>query len=157
VGRPISLSRGLGEPQWQRLHAFVDGRDALRGRLQPVLHQQVQVVPLVQDPDVDLGVQLLQAAGLAVLLRDQLLVQRGDLDEEVIGRQIEVGRERLGRPALAVPLEDEGPRLVVPDDPVEVEELGELQLGIVREADCGVRQRVVTRRRSGASLLAQGD
>ena len=60
--------------------------DELRRRLEPVLHEQVQVVALVQHAHVDLGIELLHPARLAVLLGDELLVQRGDLDVEVVRR-----------------------------------------------------------------------
>ncbi len=63
--------------------------DELRRRLEPVLHEEVQVVALVEHLDVDLGVQLTQPARLAVLLRHELLVQRRDLDV--------TGRTRGGR------------------------------------------------------------
>ncbi len=79
--------------------------------------------------------QLTQTSSLAVLLRDELLVERRDLDEEVVRGQEEVGRERLRGVAVAVALEDEGARLVLPRDVVEVEQLRELPLGVVREVD----------------------
>ena len=107
----------------------------LRRFLQPELHQQVEVVALVEDLHVDLGVQLPQPADLAVLLGDQPLVERGDLDVQVVGRQVEVRPEGLGRLAGAVPLEGEFGGLVLPGNPVEVEQLGELPLGVVSEAD----------------------
>jgi hypothetical protein len=44
--------------------------------------------------------------------------------------------------ALAVLLEGERARLVLPDDAVEVEQLGELALRVVREPDLLVRERV---------------
>jgi hypothetical protein len=90
-------------------------------------------------------VELAQPARLAVLLGDELLVQRRDLDVEVVRGQVEVGCERLDRIALPVGLEREGARLVLPRDPVEVEELGELPLGVVREADLLVRERLAQR------------
>jgi hypothetical protein len=52
-----------------------------------------------------------------------------------VGGQVEVRRERLGRAALVVVLEGERPGLVLPRDVVEVEELGELPLRVVGEAD----------------------
>src|SRR4051794_30056366 len=75
--------------------AFTELLAELRRRLEPVLHEQMQIVALVQDLDADLGVQLSEPAGLAVLLRDELLVERGDLDVEVVRRQVEIGTERL--------------------------------------------------------------
>ncbi len=114
----------------------------LRRRFEAVLHQQLEVVALVQDLDLDLRVQLHQAACLPVLLGDQLLVERGDLDVEVVRREVEVGRERLRRVALAVALEHERARLVLPVDRVEVEQLRELSFGVVREADLLMGQRL---------------
>src|SRR2546429_748142 len=115
--------------------AFTELLAELRRRLEPVLHEQMQVVALVQNLDADFGVQLAEPAGLAVLLRDELLVERGDLDVEVVRRQVEIGAERLYGPTVTVAFQREGTRLVGPFDAVEVEELGELALRVVSEAD----------------------
>jgi len=112
----------------------------LGGFLQPVLHQQVEVVPLVEELDLDLRVQLPEASGLAVLLGHQLLVQGGDLDVEVIDGQVEVGAEALDRLVVLAPLQGKLSRLVLPGDPVEVEQFGELALRVVREADPLMRE-----------------
>jgi hypothetical protein len=96
------------------------------GRLQPVLHEEAEVVPLVEDLAPHLRIALSQAADLAVLLRDQLLVQGRDLDVLVVGGQVEIGGEPLGDVALGVPVDVEGAGLVVPLDLVEVEKPGEL-------------------------------
>ena len=117
------------------------GRHGLRRRFQAVLHEQRLVVALVEDLDLHVGIELAQAAHLPVLLGDQLLVERGDLDEQVVGREVEVGTEGLDGIALAVALENERTGLVLPRDAVEVEELGELALGVVREARVLVRLR----------------
>jgi hypothetical protein len=93
---------------------------------QPVFHEQVQVVALVKNLAFDLGVDLAQPADLAVLLGDQLLVQRGDLDEQVVLRQIEVGSEPLGRDTVVVPFDVERARFVLPFDLIEVEQSCEL-------------------------------
>src|SRR5262249_50565940 len=85
-----------------------------------------------------------EPARLAVLLRDELLVQRRDLDVEVVHREIEVGRERLHRPAVAVVFENERARLVLPHDAVEVEQLRELPLGVVRKTNQLVRKLFVS-------------
>jgi hypothetical protein len=125
----------------ERLHRLVDGQVLRRG-LQPVLDQQVEVVALVEELDLDVGVELPQATGLAVLLRHQLLVQRGDLDVEVVAGEVEVGTEGLDRASLLVPLKRELRGLVLPVDAVEVEQLGELPLRVVGEADPLVRERL---------------
>jgi hypothetical protein len=108
--------------------------------VEPVLGDQGEVVPLVEDLAPDVRVLLPEPANLAVLLGHELLVQRGDLDVEVVRGQVEVRRERLRGIAIAVPLEREGARLVLPRDRIEVEELRELPLRVVREADGLVRK-----------------
>jgi hypothetical protein len=91
-----------------------------RGRLEAVLHEQVQIIPLVQDPALDARIEILQAAGLPVLLGNQLLVQRCDLDVAIERRKVEVGRETLRRISVTIPLDVERCGLVFPFDLVEV-------------------------------------
>jgi hypothetical protein len=105
------------------------------GRLESVLHEQAEVVPLVEDLAPHLRVPLAEAADLAVLLRDQLLVEGRDLDVLVVRGEVEVGGEPLGDVALGVPVDVEGAGLVVPFDLVEVEKPGELPFGIVGKGD----------------------
>ena len=107
----------------------------MRGLFEPVLHQQVQVVLLVEDLALHVGIEAQQATNLPILLRDQLLVERRDLDVEVVLGQVEVGREPLRGIAITVPLDIERGRFVRPLDLVEVEELRELTLAVVREID----------------------
>ena len=76
-----------------------------------------------------------QSPDLAVLLGHELLVEGRDLDVEVELGQVEVGREALGRVALAVPVDVEGRGLVAPLDLVEVQQLRELPLAVVSEPD----------------------
>jgi hypothetical protein len=92
------------------------------GILEPVFHDQLDVVPLVEDLAADVWIELTQKTDLAVLLRDQLLAHRRDLDEQVLFGQVEVGREELARIAVAVPGNRERAGLVLPRDPVEVQE-----------------------------------
>ncbi len=107
----------------------------MRRLFQPVLDQQVQVITLVEDLALHVRIKLHQAARFTVLLRHQLLVERRDLDVEIERRQVEVGREPLRRGAASIPLDVEGGGLVAPLDPIEVEELRELTLAVVRERD----------------------
>jgi len=100
-----------------------------------VLHEQAEVVPLVEDLAPHLWVPLAETADLAVLLRDQLLVEGRDLDVLVVRGEVEVGGEPLGDVALGVPVDVEGAGLVVPFDLVEVEKPGELPFGIVGKGD----------------------
>jgi hypothetical protein len=105
------------------------------GLLEAVLHKEVQVVPLIEDLAANVGVELTEAANLAVLLRHELLVHRRDLDVDVFLRQVEVGPEVARGLVPVVPFDREGSRLVLPRDVVEVEQPGELALAGVREFD----------------------
>jgi hypothetical protein len=117
---------------------------------QTVLEQQVHVVALVEDLALDVGVELLQAAYLAVLLRHELLVERRDLDVEIELRKVEVGREAVRDVARSIPIDVERRRFVEPLDLVEVEELCELPLAVVGE----LYRRVGPRFGVGAALSA---
>ena len=116
------------------------------GLLETVFDHQVQVVALIEDLAVDVGVESLETTDLAILLGHQLLIHRCDLDEHLIVGQVEVRREPLGRLAVLIEIDREAPRLVVPGNSVEVEKEGELPLTVVSEID------VVCRR----ALCAQG-
>jgi hypothetical protein len=104
------------------------------GLLETVFHNQMQVVPLVEDLALDVGVVLLELADLLVLLGDELLIHRGDLDEDLVIQQVEVRCEELGRLAVFEP-DREAARLVFPRDTIEVEEESELPLTVVSEID----------------------
>src|SRR5262245_42581498 len=108
--------------------------------LEAVLRHQRQVVTLVEDLAVDAGVQLAQAADLPVLLGHQSLVERRDLDVQVVLGKVEVGREPLHHVAVPVPLEIERRGLVLPVDLIEVQELRELAFAGVRERHRVARQ-----------------
>jgi hypothetical protein len=88
---------------------------------------------LIEDPALDPGIERLQAPGLAVLLRHQLLIEGRDLDVAIERREIEVGREPLRGITAAIPFDVERRRLVGPLDLIEVEQLGELKLAVVRK------------------------
>src|SRR5512141_1039742 len=118
--------------------------------LEPVLLDEREVVALVEDLAVHARVQLAEAAHLPVLLRHELLVQRRDLDVEVVLREVEVGGEPLDHVAVLVPLEIERRGLVLPVDLVEVEQLRELALAGVGEPN-GV---ALQGRRSGSGGVA---
>jgi len=92
-------------------------------------------VTLVEDLAAHVRVQLPQPADLAVLLRDELLVHRGDLDEEIVFRQVEVRPELFRWRPGGVPFDSEGSRLVLPRYDVEVEQPCELALAGVSELD----------------------
>jgi hypothetical protein len=109
--------------------------------LEPVLEQQAEVVALIEDLAPDVGIERAQPADLAVLLRDQLLVEGRDLDVEVELGEVEVRREALSGLAPLVPRDVEGRRFVAPLDRVEVQEPSELALAVVSEVGALVRQR----------------
>jgi hypothetical protein len=90
---------------------------------------------LVEDLRLHVRVQRLQPADLAVLLGDQLLVERCDLDVDVEVGKVEVRGEALCWNAVRIPGYVEGRRFVFPDDPVEVQELCELPLAVVGKGD----------------------
>jgi hypothetical protein len=48
--------------------------------------------------------QLEQASNLAVLLRHQFLIHRGDLNEEVFVGEVEIGSEELDRVVVVIEL-----------------------------------------------------
>ena len=76
-----------------------------------------------------------EETNLPVLLGDQLLVHRGDLDEHVLARQIEVGSEELRGVAIVVEVDGKLARLVLPLEVVEVEKQSELPLALMGKLD----------------------
>jgi len=102
-------------------------------------------VTLIEDLAANVRIQLSQPPDLAVLLRDEFLVHRGDLDEEIVVRQIEVGTELPDWCPGSVPFEREGPRLVLPRHDVEVEQSREFPLTGMGELNpvCRFREQIV--------------
>ena len=95
-------------------------------------HERPEVAGVEQlDPDV--GVELADPAQLAVLLADELLAEGRHLEVELEVRQPEVRREALDDGPVEVPQDRERVRLVLPADPVEVEDPGHLGLAGVGE------------------------
>ena len=107
----------------------------IRRLLEPVLHEQAQIVPLIEDLALDLGVNLPQATHLAVLLGDQLLAHRRDLDVQIVIGEIEVRSEELCRCAVGGELDRKLARFVFPFDLVEIEQSRKLPLALVCEID----------------------
>ena len=101
--------------------------------IESILAQQAVVVALAQDDDIYARVALPQTADFAVLAVDVFLAGSGDLHVSVELGKEEVGGERLGHLALIVAGEHKGPGLIAPLDAVEVEQFGELPLGVVGE------------------------
>src|SRR5581483_1237411 len=90
-------------------------------------------VALVEELDLHVGIALAELAELAVLPRHERLLHDGHLEVEVLLRQEEVGREGLQDAAVLILREDERARLVLPGDPVEVEDLRALEFRLVLE------------------------
>jgi len=136
----VTGSGGLGFAEIDDLDRTGDPGRSLRllqvvGCLEAVLDEQVQVVPLVEDLAVDVRVVFGQQPDLSVLLGDELLIHRGDLDEQILVRQVEVGSEVGRRLAVVGELDRKRPRFVVPAQPVEIEESRELALALVGKRD----------------------
>ncbi len=100
-----------------------------------VFHNKLQIVALVEHFAIDVRVNGLKPFHLLVLLGNELLIHRRDLNEHVIVGEIEVGREIFGRLAIFIELNWEAFRLVIPRNAVEVEKKGELPLTVVSELD----------------------
>jgi hypothetical protein len=101
--------------------------------LEPVLDEKVQIVALIEHLALDMWILLLELTDLSVLLCNELLAHRRDLDVDVILREIEVRSEVPRRLAAVVPLEGKRVRLVLPVDRVEVEEPRKLAFAVVSE------------------------
>jgi hypothetical protein len=101
--------------------------------LESVFDHQMQIVPLVENLALRVGVDGLEAADLLVLLGYEFLVHRRDLDEQVIVGKVEIGGEPLGWLAFRIKFDWKTPGLVVPWDTIEVEKEGELPLTVVSE------------------------
>ena len=88
---------------------------------------------MVEDLALDLWVQTSESLHLAVLLRDQFLAHRGDLDVDVVLREVEIRSEHLRGLAVFVPIDRKRARFVFPVDAVEIEKSRELPFAVVGE------------------------
>jgi hypothetical protein len=95
-------------------------------------HNRLEVA-LVDDEQWNFGIELSKVADLTVLFRDKSLGKHGQLDEEMVLREIEVGPESAHGYAMLVPGEWEFEGLVDPLVTVEREELREDSLTGVGE------------------------
>ena len=103
------------------------------GLLKAVFDEQVQIVALVKDLAMDIGVVFPEQPHLAVLLGNQLLAHRGDLYVDIILWKVEIGPEIPRGFAVIIPLECKRTRFVLPVDTVEIEQPRELSLAVVSE------------------------
>jgi len=97
------------------------------------LEEELSVVPTVEDLQLNVGIELAHLPNLPVLGSYQALFHGGQFHVEPELRQVEIGREASGDPALGITVQGETDRLVTPLDPVEVEEAGEIGLTLVSE------------------------
>jgi len=102
---------------------------------QPVLDEEMEVIPLVEDPAANVRVQSPKPSHLAILLRHEALIHRGDLDEDVLVREVEVGAEELRRRAIGLELDGELAGFELPRNVIEVEQPRELALTLMGELD----------------------
>jgi len=111
----------------------MDACRPLGGEPQPVALREPLDVPPVEELDANVRVEPVDLAELSILACHERLLHDGDLDEEVLLREVEVGRECTDDASVPVPLEDEGVGLVVPRYAVVIEDLRALDLDTVRE------------------------
>lgn len=102
---------------------------------QTVFDNQMQVVPLIENAALHLGMMLGEESNLPVLFRDQLLVHRGYFDKRTLVRQVEIRGEELDRLTVVIKTDRERGRLVLPGQAIEVQQLGELSFAVVGELD----------------------
>jgi hypothetical protein len=98
-----------------------------------VLTEEFVEVPLVHNQKRDLGVELAKATNLAILLRDQALLENGELYEETTLGKKEVGPKAANGYTLLVPVQRELQGFVDPLEAVQGEELRKELLARVGE------------------------
>ena len=119
------------------------GRQLLIWRFfEPILDQQAQVIPLIEDLALDFGVDLAQTPHFAILLGDELLAHRGYLDVEIVIGKIEIRSEELGWCSIGGKLDGEFARFVFPVHLVEIEQSRKLSLAFMCEVDGVCRLRL---------------
>ena len=109
-----------------------------------VLDDEMEVVALIEDFALDIGMNRLEPADLLVLLGDQLLIHGRDLDVQLVVGQIEIGCEVLGGLPVVIELDREAIGFVVPRNSIEVKEERELALAVVGKFDFVRRGAVCT-------------
>lgn len=109
--------------------------------------QQGAKILLVEDLDIHLRVELLEASDLAVLLGDEFLAHRGQLYVQVELREVEIGREVRQDVAFAIPMQRKRTRLILPLDAVVLQYLsccalaGMSERYLIKSEATGVRTR----------------
>ena len=126
------LLRALPYPPLRVQHPRNAGDAGFRQRPKAELGEQAVKVLPVQQLDADLRVAQAQLPQLAVLLRNQRLLHRGELEIEVEVWEIKVRRHHLQR-SVVLPLQRKRRRLILPAQAVEIEYARELFLAGMRE------------------------
>ena len=107
--------------------------------LEAVLHEEMQIVSLIEHLATDACVVAAEESNFAVLLGHKPLIHSRDLDVDVFFRKVEIRGEILQRLTVVGVLDGERCWLVLPLDVIEVEEPGELPLALVGEFDAVCR------------------
>lgn len=105
----------------------------MRGLLEPIFDEQVEVVTLIEDLALHIWVEFTQSPNFTILFRDQLLVESSYLDVKAVLGKIEIRSETLRGYSIAIPFDVERAGFVVPLDLIEVKQLRKLPFRIVRE------------------------
>lgn len=82
----------------------------------------MKVIALVEHLALNIWVHIEQSPHLTILLRDELLVQRRNLYEEIFIWQVEVRSEELDGVSVTVEFDRERLGFVLPRETVEVQE-----------------------------------
>jgi len=98
-----------------------------------VFHEEVQVVTLIKDLALDIGMSGTKLANLPIFLGDEFLTHGRDLDVDVVLREIEVWTEERRGFACVVPIDRKRGWFVLPVDDVEVQQSRELPFAVVSE------------------------
>ena len=98
-----------------------------------VFEEQVLIIPAIVDLALDLRVEFAQSFYLTILLRYQFLVHGSNLDEEIVLREIEIGRKFRSRITLMVPAYIEAHRFIQPFYVIEIKEPGKFLFAAMRE------------------------
>lgn len=95
---------------------------------------EAAVIPPIEHLELDVGVKLAKLPDLPVLVRNKVLFQRGQFEIKIEVGEIEIRCERFADVARAIPGQRKGFRLVLPTNPVEVQDSRELRLAGVDES-----------------------
>ena len=124
-----------------KVHDLRRSRDARRCRivdfsvwfLESILDEKVEIIALIEHLALDVRMVLSEQSNLAVLLRDEFLAHRRDLDVDIVLPKIEIRPEIPGGFPVLAPFEGKRVRFVLPVDSIEIKESRELAFAVVSE------------------------